>query len=41
LNYKNTRTADTFALGFQVIYAGRSCSYLAKVTALTMQASGV
>jgi len=29
------------SLGFQVIYAGRSCRYLAKVTALTMLASGV
>ena len=29
------------SLGFQVIYAGRSCRYLAKATALTMLASGV
>ena len=41
LNYKNTRTADAFVLAFQVIYACRSCSYLAKVTALMMLASGL
>ena len=41
LNYKNTHTADTFVLGFQIIYICRSCSYLAKVTALTMLASGI
>ena len=41
LNYKNTPLLSYLSLGFQVIYAGRGCRYLAKVTALTMLASGV
>ena len=41
LNYKNIALLSYLSLGFQVIYTGRSCRYLAKVTALTMLASGV